>query len=112
MAGPAGGPSSAVRTAQFLVGGLALLLVGAWLNMRPALRERSRPDGGATKVLFPDFADAAKAASLEIVSFDDELATLKPFKVVKSGGVWVLPSHENYPADAKEQLAAAATELV
>ncbi|NBW86228.1 MAG: DUF4340 domain-containing protein, partial [Planctomycetia bacterium] len=62
--------------------------------------------------LFPDFTDAAKAASLEIVSFDDELATLKPFKVVKSGGVWVLPSHENYPADAKEQLAAAATELV
>jgi hypothetical protein len=26
--------------------------------------------------------------------------------------VWVLPSHENYPADAKDQLAAAATELI
>jgi hypothetical protein len=108
----AGGPAPETRTAQFLVGGLALLLLGAWLNMRPTLRERSRPEGGATAVLFPDFTDAGKAASLEIVSFDDELATLKPFKVVKSGGVWVLPSHENYPADAKEQLAAAATELV
>jgi hypothetical protein len=40
------------------------------------------------------------------------LATLYPFKVIKSGGVWVLPSHQNYPADAKDQLAAAATELV
>ena len=112
MAWRAGAPSPGTRTAQFLLGGLALLLVGAWLNMRPTLRERSRPEGDVTTLLFPDFADAGKAASLEIVSFDDELATLKPFKVVKSGGVWVLPSHENYPADAKEQLAAAATELV
>lgn len=108
-----GGISPAgLRTAQFVAGGLALLVVGAWLNMRPALRERARPDGEAAKVLFPELTDAAKAASLEIVSFDDQLATLKPFKVVKTGGVWVLPSHENYPADAKEQLAAAATELV
>jgi hypothetical protein len=63
-------------------------------------------------VLFPELSDAAKAASLEILTYDDELATLKPFKVVQSGGVWVLPSHDNYPADAKDQLAAAATELV
>ncbi|MBT4158281.1 MAG: DUF4340 domain-containing protein, partial [Planctomycetaceae bacterium] len=55
---------------------------------------------------------AEKAASLEIIRYDDELATLYPFKVIKSGGVWVLPSHQNYPADAKDQLAAAATELV
>ena len=56
--------------------------------------------------------DAEKASSLEIIRYDDELATLYPFKVIKSGGVWVLPSHQNYPADAKDQLAAAATELV
>jgi hypothetical protein len=31
---------------------------------------------------------------------------------MQSGGVWVLPAHQNYPADAKEQLAAAATALV
>jgi hypothetical protein len=49
---------------------------------------------------------------LEIVSYDDELSTLHPFKVLQSGGVWVLPAHQNYPADAKEQLAAAATALV
>jgi hypothetical protein len=64
------------------------------------------------KPLFPELSDASKAASLEIVSFDEDTATLAPFKVVKSGGVWVLPSHQNYPADAKDQLAAAATELV
>lgn len=101
------------RTVTFLAAGLGLLLVGGWLQFRPALRSRSvTTETASGKPLFPDLSDAGKAASLEIVSFDEDTATLSPFKVVKSGGVWVLPSHQNYPADAKEQLAAAATELV
>ena len=110
----AGGPSPAFRrTATFLAVGAGLLLLGGWLNVRPTLRQRAVVgDEQPAKVLFPDLAEASKAASLEIVSFNDETATLKPFKVVRSEGVWVLPSHENYPADAKDQLAAAATELI
>jgi hypothetical protein len=110
----AGGPSRAFRrTAAFLAAGAGLLLLGGWLNLRPTLRQRAVVgEADQAKVLFPDLADASKAASLEIVSFDDATATLKPFKVVRSEGVWVLPSHENYPADAKDQLAAAATELI
>jgi len=101
------------RTAVFLAAGLGLLAVGAWLQMRPALRSRDATvETAEGKSLFPELTDASKAASLEIVSFDEDTATLAPFKVVKSGGVWVLPSHQNYPADAKDQLAAAATELV
>jgi hypothetical protein len=106
----AGARSSPARqTAVFLATGAALLAAGWFLQprFRPA---PVKPE--AERVLFPELADAAKAASLEIVSYDDELATLAPFKVAQSGGVWVLPAHENYPADAKEQLAAAATELV
>jgi len=102
-----------VRTATFLAVGLGLLAVGSWLQLRPALKSRELTTETAVgKPLFPELSDAAKAASLEIVSFDEDTATLSPFKVVKSGGVWVLPSHQNYPADAKDQLAAAATELV
>lgn len=101
------------RTAVFLAAGLGLLAVGAWLQMRPALQSRDATvETTEGKPLFPELTDASKAASLEIVSFDEDTATLAPFKVVKSGGVWVLPSHQNYPADAKDQLAAAATELV
>jgi hypothetical protein len=103
----------AARTAMFLAAGLGLLLVGGWLQVRPALRSREvSAETAVAKPLFPELSDASKAASLEIVSFDEDTATLAPFKVVKSGGVWVLPSHQNYPADAKDQLAAAATELV
>jgi len=97
------------RTAAFLVGGAALAAAG--LSVQPRFTPTLvQPE--AERVLFPELADAGKAASLEIVSYDDELATLAPFKVTQAGGVWVLPAHENYPADAKEQLAAAATELV
>ena len=105
-----GGLSPATRrTATFLAVGAALL-VGGWL-VQPRFRP-AKVEPESQRVLFPELSDAAKAASLEILTYDDELATLKPFKVVQSGGVWVLPSHDNYPADAKDQLAAAATELV
>ncbi|MFM8891761.1 MAG: hypothetical protein ACKOTB_09110, partial [Planctomycetia bacterium] len=97
------------RTGLFLLGGLGMLLAGA--AVQPRFKSVSvEPE--EQRVLFPELSDASKAASLEIVSYDDELSTLHPFKVVQSGGVWVLPAHQNYPADAREQLAAAATSLV
>jgi len=108
-----GRQTPATRTALFVGAGLALLAVGTWLQLRPALRYRETATAGAVaKFLFPDFNEAAKAASLAIISFDEDTATLRPFKVIKTGGVWALPSHQNYPADAREQLAAAATELI
>ena len=104
--------SPLTRTAVFVGAGLALLTAGAWLQSRPGLRQREAAGETAAKVLFPELADAAKAESLAIISFDEDTATMRPFKVVKSGGVWVLPAHQNYPADARDQLAAAATELI
>jgi len=108
-----GGSPPAGRTAAFLAAGAGLLLLGGWLNLRPTLQERAVKAGDArAEVLFPELDDVDKAASLEVMSFDDETATLRSFKVVRSDGVWVLPSHDNYPADAREQMAAAATELI
>ena len=106
----AGGMSPVMRkTALFLLGGVGMLLLGAAVQPR---FKRPKTEADEQRVLFPELSDASKAASLEIVKYDEELATLAPFKVVQSGGVWVLPSHQNYPADAKDHLAAAATELV
>ncbi|MFM9059957.1 MAG: DUF4340 domain-containing protein [Planctomycetaceae bacterium] len=107
---PAGGTTAmGGRTLAFVGVGAALLAAG-WLALPRFTPTKVQPE--AERVLFPELSDAGKAASLEIVSFDDKLATLAPFKVAQAGGVWVLPAHENYPADAKDQLAAAATELV
>jgi hypothetical protein len=98
-----------VRTGLFLLGGLGMLLLGSAVQPR---FKGSKVEAEEQRMLFPELSDASKAASLEIVSYDDELSTLHPFKVLQSGGVWVLPAHQKYPADAKEQLAAAATALV
>jgi len=109
--GSQGGLSPVMRTtATYLLAGFGLLLLGAAVQPRfKAARVQSEEE----RILFPDLSDASKAAGLRIVRYDDELATLREFKVVQApNGVWVLPSHDNYPADAKDQLAAAATELV
>ena len=104
------GLSPAMRkTAVFLLGGIGMLILGA--AVQPRFKGR-KVEPQEERVLFPELSNAAKAASLEIVKYDEGLATLAPFKVVQSGGVWVLPAHQNYPADAKDHLAAAATELV
>jgi hypothetical protein len=108
-AGAAWGRPAWRRTAAFLAAGVGLLVAG-WL-VQPRFPS-ARVEPAADRVLFKELTDASKAASLEIRSYDDELATLRSFKVLQSDGVWVLPSHENYPADAREQLAAAATALV
>ena len=106
---PAGLSPVMLRTGLFLLGGVGMLLLGSAVQPR---FKSSKVEPEEQRVLFPELSDASKAASLEIVSYDDELSTLHPFKVLQSGGVWVLPAHQNYPADAKEQLAAAATALV
>ena len=106
---PAGLSPVMLRTGLFLLGGVGMLLLGSAVQPR---FKSSKVEPEEQRVLFPELSDASKAASLEIVSYDDELSTLHPFKVLQSGGVWVLPAHQNYPADAKEQLAAAATSLV
>jgi hypothetical protein len=97
------------KTAVFVLAGVGMLLLGG--IVQPRFKSRGvQPE--AERLLFPEFADADKSASLEIVTYDDALATLQSFKVVKAGGVWVLPSHQNYPADAQDHLAVAATELI
>ena len=53
---------------------------------------------------FPGFNDPTMAQSLEVIDFDEETATAHPFKVQVQNGLWSIPSHYNYPADAEQQL--------
>ena len=110
MADERGGQGSATKTTLiYLAVGFGLLVVG-WA-VQPRFQAR-QVTAEMQEVLFSKLEDVAQAGSLEIVSYNEDLAELSPFKVVKTGGVWVLPAHDNYPADAREHLAAAATELI
>lgn len=94
--------------------GVAILLTGAAF-----VTTRERRDVNATfndqgQPFFPDFKDPLACTDLEVVSFDPSTATASRFRVMFKDKKWVIPSHYDYPADAKDRLsktAAAVTDL-
>ncbi|NLF07862.1 MAG: DUF4340 domain-containing protein [Pirellulaceae bacterium] len=94
---------------------VAALVVLTAVFTRPVVREATREDFRGQQ-LYPDFTDPLAVTSLEIVDFDEETATVDKFLVaeteVNGKTRWVIPSHFNYPADAKDQVADAAGSLL
>ena len=70
------------------------------------------PPSEAGKLLFPEFKDSTKAATMSVVRVNEDKGTLEEFKVERTRKGWVIPSHGNYPADADEQMRDAATLLL
>jgi len=64
------------------------------------------------EAFFPDFTDPNQATTMEVVTFDKETGSAYPFKVSFQGGKWIIPSHHNYPADAKDRLAQTAAGVI
>jgi hypothetical protein len=89
------------RTAVTIGVALVLMLL-AWVTVPKSSTPNAFEDRGNT--FFPGFTDPTMAQSLEVVDFDEETATAHPFKVQVQNGLWSIPSHYNYPADAEEQL--------
>lgn len=61
---------------------------------------------------YPDFNNPNDATSLKVTVFDEEQATIQSFEVEQIDGVWRIPTHYNYPADATEQLAKTASSII
>jgi len=72
----------------------------------------SPPPEDIGKPLFEDLQDPLAAKSLEVVRYDEDVAEIRRFKVAEIDGVWSIPSHQNYPADAKDQVRDAAATLM
>lgn len=90
---------------------IAATLVGTAALLRPTALEDARfSDQG--ELFFTAFTDPLAPASLEVVAFDANSASFEPFKVEKRDGRWVIPSHHNYPADAAENMAKAASAFI
>ena len=92
----------------------AVVALAAWAG-RPSFTPPQQKDLRG-QLLYPDFPGSLAVASLEIVEFDEDKATVRPFQVkeIESQGKtrWVIPSHDDYPADAKDQVASAAAGLM
>lgn len=92
-------------------GALALvLLVITWVTAPRAKTPAVFADRGQT--FFPEFKDPNAAASLEVVQFDQQTASPRPFRVQNQNGRWTIPSQYNYPTDARDRLATTAAAII
>ena len=96
------------RTLTFVVIAAALTAISYFTLPKTDLMS---PADMVDQSLFPNFQDALTATSLEVVKFDQAAATPVSFMVKKEGNSWVIPP-KNYPADAQDQLAKAAADLI
>jgi hypothetical protein len=92
----------------------ALTLVSAATYASLPAKQINETDSLIGNPLFPTFTDPLAANNLRVVSFNADQGEITRFEVAKdaTSGVWSLPSRNNYPADASEQMQKAANALV
>ncbi len=64
------------------------------------------------EAFFREFTDPESAATLEVVEFDEEQAAAMPFQVTNRDGLWMIPSHNDYPADGRERLSNISADII
>ena len=65
------------------------------------------------EVFFPEFTDGAAINELEVTAFRESSSDIYAFAVKRDDkDVWRIPSHGNYPADAKDQMGKAAAMMI
>ena len=87
---------------------LTFVLVALALTGFAFVSTRDRTKVGAEfndqgEPFFPDFQDPLACTDLEVVEFEPSTATASRFRVMFKDKQWVIPSHYNYPADAKDR---------
>jgi len=102
--------SENAKTIAFVAVGMVAIMIG--LLARPSTAELDEETLVDT-VLTKSFKNVDDAKSLRIVRFDDASGARREFDVAEQdNGLWTIPSKDGYPADAAEQMAAAATSLI
>ncbi|MDR0327741.1 MAG: DUF4340 domain-containing protein [Planctomycetaceae bacterium] len=95
------------KTSIFIILAAALVAGAYW--SRPKLTD-FQPEEMVGQSLFPQFTDPLAIKSLEIVKFN-AAGERSDFRIAEVNGIWSIPSHDNYPADAKDQMGRVAEAL-
>ncbi|MGL6194291.1 MAG: DUF4340 domain-containing protein [Thermoguttaceae bacterium] len=90
---------------------IAVVLCAAAYFLQPAPINDS-PDQIVGKDLFEKFTDPLEIKTLEIQKINPKNGELDKFKVAELNGRWVIPSHDNYPSDAQNQMEQVANSLI
>ena len=97
------------KTLVFVLAALVMTGAAYYSSLDRSIRPEAFNDQG--QKFFDDF-DPNSATTLEVIEIDPATLTPMPFKVTYKDGRWVIPSHYDYPADAKKRLVDTATGIV
>ncbi len=97
------------KTLMYL-GVAAVLVAVAFLVTPSRIVPEAFSDQG--QKFFPTFKDPNDAKTLEVIEYDEQSGAPRPFKVTFENDRWTIPSHHNYPADAKDRLAKTAAGVI
>ncbi len=97
------------KTLAFVVAAIVMTGAAYFSSVDRTIRSTDFNDQG--QKFFDDFNPDA-ATTLEVIEIDPATLTPMPFKVTFKNGQWVIPSHYDYPADAKKRLVDTATGIV
>ena len=93
--------------------GVAVVLTGlAFFTTRDRQPANAADFGDQGQPFFADFKDPLACTDLEVVDFDSSTATASRFRVMFKDNKWVIPSHYNYPADARDRLSNTAAAIM
>ena len=92
--------------------GVAVALTALAVSMKPGEVANALYDDEG-ELFFPEFTDSASINELEVRAFREATSDVYVFAVRRDDkGVWRIPSHENYAADANDQMGKAAAMLI
>jgi Domain of unknown function (DUF4340) len=93
--------------------GVALALSGlAFFTTRDRVPANAADFNDQGQAFYPEFKDALGCTDLEVVEFEPSTATASRFRVMFKDNKWIIPSHYNYPADARDRLSQTAADIV
>ncbi len=93
--------------------GVAVLSVLAAFGARAVSRPAPLP--GFEKLgtaFYPEFKDPTSPRGLRVAAFNESQAVRQTFEVAFKDGLWRIPSHDDYPADAEDRLAKTAASVL
>ncbi len=94
------------KTGAIAGGAVLLAVVASMMGPTAVSPERFNDEG---QPFFPQLTDADAVVDLEVTEFREASSEARKFKVARDAkGVWTIPSHGNYPADAKDRMGKAA----
>lgn len=101
--------SELAKTTLWLAAALCLVIAAALVE--PEARQSAIfSDQGET--LFPRLTDPNLVKSIEVIDYNEAEAVARPLKAEFRNNRWILVSHNDYPAEARDRVARTAAALV